>query len=282
MKFISALKRWRPLQLSGLLMVLLVVGFSLLYPLSPGYDPYTQNLSSILQSPGSSGHWLGTDSLGRDVASRLALGGRTTLSIALAVILANMVIGIIIGMVAGYFGGRTDNVLMGLTDVQLALPVMLVLIAFSAVYGPSVTLMIVVLSVTYWVGYARVARSVALSLAGRDFVLAPKIQGAGPLWIMRRHIAPNVFTQVLIVATTDLGAIIILIASFDFLGLGIQAPTPSWGSMISDGQGYLRQQPALVMIPGVAMFLIIAGTNLISQRFTEEGAGAPARRKVAA
>lgn len=280
MNLLKALKRWRPLQLVGLAMVFVVVSFSLLYPLSPGYDPYGQNLSNVLQPFGSPGHVFGTDSLGRDVASRLALGGRTTLSIAIAVIIANALLGIVLGMTAGYFGGRLDNVLMGFADVQLALPVMLVLIAFSAVYGPSVLLMIIVLAVTYWVGYARVARSVALSLAGRDFVLAPKIQGAGPVWIMRRHIVPNVFTQVLIVATTDLGAIIILIASFDFLGLGIQAPTPSWGSMISEAQGYLRQQPSLVIIPGVAMFLMIAGTNLISQRFTSEGEVVKARKKV--
>lgn len=282
MKIFTHLKTWRPLQLIGLAMVTLVVGFSLIYPLMPGYDPYAQSLAVSLQPIGTEGHWLGTDSLGRDVASRLALAGRMTLGITIAVIIINALLGIIIGMAAGYFGGRLDNILMGLADVQLALPVMLVLIAFSAVLGSSVTLMIIVLAVTYWVGYARVARSVSLSLAGRDFVLSPKIQGAGSGWIMRKHIVPNVFTQVLIVATTDIGAIIILIASFDFLGLGIQAPTPSWGSMISEGQGYLRQQPSLAIIPGAAMFFMITGANLISQRFTAEGSSAPIRKKKAA
>lgn len=261
----------KTLPLIGLGMVLLVVGYSVLYPVLPMYNPYAQDLTNILQPPGSPGHWLGTDNLGRDVASRLALGGRMTVGIAVGVIIANVVIGILIGMTAGYFGGRLDNLLMAIADVQLALPVMLVLIALSAVFGPSVTLMIVVLALTYWVGYARVARSVAMSLAGRDFVLSPKIQGAGPVWIMRQHVMPHVVTQILIVATTDLGAIILLISSFDFLGLGIQAPTPSWGSMIADGQGYLRQQHWLVLTPGIAMFLMVAGTNLTSQRFTSEG-----------
>jgi peptide/nickel transport system permease protein len=260
--------------IAGAVMVAAVVGFVLVYPLSPGYAPYTQNLTEAMLVPGSPGHWLGTDSLGRDQASRIALGGRITLAIVLGIIVVNAIIGIVVGMTAGYAGGKADNALMALADIQLALPVVLVLIALAAVFRPSVVLMVIVLAATYWVGYARVARSVALGLAGRDFVLSPKIQGASAGWILRTHMLPNVASQVLILATADLGGMILVTASFDYLGLGIQAPTPSWGSLIGDGQAYLRQAPHLVLVPGICMFLMVAGTNLISRRFTNEHSSA--------
>lgn len=270
---------WTVPQVAGLVMLASVVGFCLLFPLLPQFDPYTQDLTAKLLPPGSPEHLLGTDALGRDTASRLALAGRVTLAIVVGIIAVNAVIGVVVGMTAGYVGGRVDNVLMGVADIQLALPVMLVLIALAAVLGPSVWLMVVVLAATYWVGYARVARSVAMGLAGRDFVLAPKILGARAPWILRKHVLPGVLSQVLIVATTDLGAVILLTASFDYLGLGVQAPVPSWGSMVGDGQAYLRQAPWAVLVPGACMLLAVAGTNLLSQRFTHEGT--PSRRRKA-
>ena len=194
-----------------------------------------------------------------------------TLGIVLAIVMANSLIGMAVGVVSGYVGGKTDNVLMGWADVQLAMPVILVLIALAAAVGPSVWLMVGVLAATYWVGYARVARSTALSLRERDFVLAPRIQGASGFWTIRRHILPHVAVQMLILASSDIGAVILLTASFDFLGLGVQAPTPSWGLMISEGQKYIRQAPFLAILPGIAIFLVAAGTNLVSQRFTAEG-----------
>lgn len=265
-------RRTPRLQLLGAAMLGSVVLFSLLYPLLPIYDPYGQDLSSALAAPGTlPGHPFGTDMLGRDEGSRLALAGQVTLGIVLAIVVANSLIGMAVGVVSGYVGGKTDNVLMGWADVQLAMPVILVLIALAAAVGPSVWLMVGVLAATYWVGYARVARSTALSLRERDFVLAPRIQGASGFWTIRRHILPHVAVQMLILASSDIGAVILLTASFDFLGLGVQAPTPSWGLMISEGQKYIRQAPFLAILPGIAIFLVAAGTNLVSQRFTAEG-----------
>jgi peptide/nickel transport system permease protein len=262
-------------------MVATVVLFSLIYPLTPAFDPYLQNLAATLQAPGASvQHLLGTDMLGRDVASRLALGGRVTLGIVVVIVIANSIIGMVVGVVSGYIGGKTDNVLMGLADIQLAMPVILVLIALAAAVGPSVWLMIGVLVATYWVGYARVARSTALALRGRDFVLAPRIQGASGFWTVRRHILPHVSVQMLILASSDIGAIILLTSSFDYLGLGVQAPTPSWGLMISEGQKYVRQAPFLAIVPGIAIFLVVAGTNLISQRFTSESSPRRTRKRI--
>lgn len=272
----APIRRFRAAELTagqalGLGMVGLVVAVAVLYPLLPGYDPYGQQLGDAFMSPFHSGaHPLGTDNLGRDTLSRLALGGRVTLSIVIGIIAVNALIGTVVGVVAGYAGGRTDGFLMGLSDIQLALPIILVLVALSAALGPSVWLMIGVVALTYWVGYARVARSVTLSLRGRDFVLSPRIQGARVNWILRTHIWPNVAGSMLILASTDVGTMIVYTASFDYLGLGVQAPTPSWGVMISEGQKYIRQAPWLILIPAITVFLVVAGTNLFSQRYTDE------------
>lgn len=263
--------RWNLTSVLGLVLVVIVVGYCLVFPLTPAYAPYAQDLQNTLAKPlADPSHLLGTDNLGRDVASRLALAGRVTLSIVVGIIAVNAVLGTIIGVTAGYVGGRVDTVLSGLAEVQLALPILMVVIALSAALGPSVWLMVVVVAVTYWVGYARVARSTAMTLRNRDFVLSPKIQGAGVPWILRRHVLPNVAGQVLILATSDIGAIVLLTSSFDFLGLGVQPPTPSWGSMIGDGQKFLRQDLAQSLVPGAAVFLLVVGVNLLSQRWTAE------------
>ena len=276
----ATLRRTPPLQVLGAIMLGTVLLFSLLFPVLPVYNPYGQDLANILMTPGTNiQHILGTDMLGRDVASRLALAGRVTLGIVLSIVIINCLIGMAVGIVSGYVGGKVDNLLMGFADVQLAMPVILVLIALAASLGPSVWLMIAVLAATYWVGYARVARSISLTLRGRDFVLAPRIQGASGFWTVRRHIVPNVAVQMLILATSDIGAVILLTSSFDFLGLGVQAPTPSWGLMISEGQKYVRQAPFLAIIPGVTIFLVVAGINMISQRFTSEGSPRTLKRR---
>jgi peptide/nickel transport system permease protein len=264
----------------GLTMVGLVVAFSVIFPLTPNYDPYGQELSEKLLSPGTNvDHLLGTDSLGRDTASRLALAGRVTLLIVVLVVVVNALIGMVVGTVSGYFGGKIDNILMALADIQLALPVILVLTALAAALGPSVNLMVIVLALTYWVGYARVARTTASSLRERDFVLAPKLQGAGTGRVIVSHVVPSVFRQTVILASTDIGAIILLMSAFDYLGLGVQPPTPSWGSMIADSQRYMAIQPWQAIVPGIAIFLVVAGVNLFSQKFTGETDGSASGRR---
>jgi len=263
--------RLRAAEWVGIGILAVVAAFILIVPLLPGSDPYAQDLSASFIRPFTDGaHLLGTDMLGRDLASRLALGGQVSLGIVLFVVAINAFIGMVVGMIAGYAGGRLDNLLMGWADVQLAMPIILVLIALSAALGPSVWLMVITLAATYWVGYARVARSTAMSLKSRDFVVAPRIQGATAQWIVSTHIAPHVGVQVLILASADIGGVLLLTSSFDYLGLGVQAPTPSWGLLISEGQKYVREAPYLALIPGIAIFLVVIGTNLVSQRFTAE------------
>lgn len=264
-------RAWSPTHVLGLVLVVAVVGYCLVFPFTPAYSPYAQDLGNTLTGPFTDpAHLLGTDNLGRDVASRLALAGRVTLSIVLGTIVVNAALGTALGVTAGYVGGRVDTLISGLGDVQLALPILMIVIALSAALGPSVWLMVVVVACTYWVGYARVARSTAMTLRGRDFVLSPKIQGAGVPWILRRHVLPNVAGQVLILATSDIGAVVLLTSSFDFLGLGVQPPTPSWGSMIGEGQKFLRQDLAQSLVPGAVVFLLVVGVNLLSQRWTAE------------
>jgi len=272
--------RLRTTEWVGVGILAVVAAAILVVPLLPGSDPYAQNLSASFIPPFTdAAHPLGTDMLGRDLASRVAVGGQVSLGIVLFVVAINAFVGMVTGMIAGYAGGRLDNLLMGWADVQLAMPIILVLIALSAALGPNVWLMILTLAATYWVGCARVARSAAMSLKGRDFVIAPRIQGASPQWIVSTHIAPHVGVQVLILASADIGGVLLLTSSFDYLGLGVQAPTPSWGLLISEGQKYVREAPYLALIPGIAIFLVVIGTNLLSQRFTAERELSALRRR---
>ncbi|WP_062520185.1 ABC transporter permease [Demequina silvatica] len=264
----------------GVALLAITVAGIVLVPLLPGYDPMTQDLSNAMLAPFTDpAHLLGTDPLGRDILSRLALAGRTSLIIAAVVIALNVAIGITIGLAAGYFGGLVDNVMTGIADIQLAMPFVLLLIALSAVFGPSTQLMVIMLGITFWVGYGRVARAMALSLREREYVLAPKTQGAGAFWILRKHLLPAVLPQLIILASFDVGVVVTAQAALDFLGLGVQPPTPSWGGMIAEGQKYLQSNVWLVVLPGLAMLLLIAGSQLTSRRFTaESGAGAPGAR----
>ncbi|MDF2443082.1 MAG: peptide/nickel transport system permease protein, partial [Subtercola sp.] len=264
-------KRALVLPAIGAVMLAAIALVVIVVPLLPGMDPLKQNLSMAGLGPFSEpGHILGTDALGRDTLARLALGGRTTLVLAVIVVAINLAIGLTAGLCAGYFGGVIDNVINFFSDVQLAMPVVLLLIAIAAVIGPNAIATVVVLGVSYWMGYARVARATAMSLRARDFTVSPMLQGASRLWVIRRHILPHVMPSILIVSIVDLGAIMMVQAGLDYLGLGIQPPTPTWGGMIFEGQKFLRTNPWQALVPGIAMFFFVAGTQFVSLRFTAE------------
>jgi peptide/nickel transport system permease protein len=180
----------------------------------------------------------------------------------------NLLIGVTLGLIAGYFGGKLDNVISALSDIQLAIPIMLLLIAIVSAIGPSVLTLIVVIGVANWVGYARVARATAWSLREREFIWAPKTHGATHGWILRKHLVPNVIPALAVLVPFDLGVIVLLEAALSFLGLGIQAPTPSWGGMIEEGQTYLRDSPMITILPGLMLFMLVAGLQFMSQRLT--------------
>jgi len=257
--------------------IFLLVAVALLIvaaPLLPGYDPYGQNLGIGTLAPFESAdgrfYLLGTDNLGRDLLSRTSLAGRVSVLVSFSAVLVSLVIGVALGLVAGYFRGWTENIVMGLADLQLSIPRVLLLIAVTALLGSSVVNLTLLLGLTSWVAYGRVARAMALSLREREFVLAAITQGASPVWNMRKHLLPNVLPQMLIVGSFELGQIIVLEASLSYLGLGIQPPLPSWGRMVSDGQTYLEINPWLIVIPGIAIFMLVAGVQFLSQSFTSE------------
>ncbi|WP_251439299.1 ABC transporter permease [Microbacterium sp. USTB-Y] len=261
--------RW--LSTCGGLIVVLVILAIIAVHLWPGFDAFTQDLAHARLGPFvDPKHPLGTDVVGRDLLSRVAAGGQTTLLITAAIVLVNFVVGTVLGLLAGFFGGWADNVIALVTDVSLALPAVLLLIALSAIFGPSALLMILVLGFTHWMSFARLARATALSLRSRDFVMAPRMLGASSARIIRTHILPHVLPQMFIVAVTSIGSVILLQAGLDYLGLGIQPPDPTWGGLVLEGQKYMRLSPWQVILPGLAIFLVVGGTTFFSQRFTAE------------
>ena len=264
-----------PSSLLATALLALILIFVALVPLLPFYDAYGQNLGASLASPGETidGRFFlfGADSLGRDMLSRLALAGRVSIFIAVSAVVISMVVGVGLGLIAGFFRGPVESLIMGIADLQLSIPRVLLLIAVTSVIGPSVPNLTILLGLTSWVGYGRVARAMALSLREREFVLSAVTQGASPFWNIRKHLLPNVLPQMLIVGSFELGQIIVLEASLSYLGIGVQPPLPSWGLMISEGQNYLEIDPWISVLPGIAIFMLVTGVQFISQRFTAEG-----------
>ena len=252
-------------------MAALIIGI----PLLPGYDPYAQDLGASLLPIGGESftgdvYLLGTDTLGRDMLDRLALAGQVSALIGLSAVAVSMVIGVTLGLVAGYFRGPVETVIMGLADLQLSIPRVLLLIAVTAIVGPSVVNLALMLGLTSWVSYGRVARGMALSLREREFILSARTQGATATWNIRKHLLPNVLPQMLIVGSYEFGMIIVMEASLSYLGLGVQPPLPSWGMMVSEGQNYLALAPQLAVLPSICLFVLVAGFQFLSQAFTRE------------
>jgi peptide/nickel transport system permease protein len=257
----------------GFLALIAVLVF--IIPLLPVYDPYRQNLAAGLTFPFSSSfdgtyYILGTDTLGRDMLSRLSLAGRVSLGIGTGAVVISLFVGVALGLIAGYFRGWVESFIMGVADLQLSVPRVLLLIAVTAIVGPSLVNLTLLLGLTSWVAYGRVARAMALSLREREFVLSAITQGATSTWNIRKHLLPNVLPQMLIVGSYELGQIIVLESSLSYLGLGVQPPLPSWGMMVSEGQSYLELDPWLFILPSIALFLLVAGVQFLSQAFTAE------------
>jgi peptide/nickel transport system permease protein len=256
------------LAVAGAVVVALATILAVLAPvLSPG-DPIKNSLLDRLTPPmwlsgGDAQHPLGTDTLGRDVASRLLHGARVSLAVGFSAVIVAGVIGVALGLVSGWYGGRLDDALMRLGDVQLAFPVLVLAIAVLAVLGASMTSLILVLGVTRWITYARIVRGEVLTLRERDFVAAARALGAPDRWIMLRHLLPNVLPPITVVATFEVARTIIAEASLSFLGLGIPAPEPSWGAMLDEGRNYITTGWWLALFPGLAILLVVLGINLV-------------------
>jgi peptide/nickel transport system permease protein len=257
----------RRTSLFGLLVVAIAFLTAAFAPAISPFDPLEQDISQRLREPGwrdAQGrvHALGTDHLGRDILARIVYGSRIALLVGLSAVLVSGVLGMAIGLVAGYFGGRVDDFLMRLADIQLAFPFILLAIAVIGVLGPSLRNIIVVIGVSSWVVYARVVRGEVLSIREREFVQAAVALGSRDGRILARHVLPNAFTPWLVVATLDMARVIVIESALSFLGLGVQPPTPTWGGMLADGRVYLSTAWWLATFPGLAILITVLGINL--------------------
>ena len=267
-RFVQSYYAWlgfvrNPLALVGLIIIVLLVLAAIFAPFLATQNPNFQMLSDRLQPPGWHGHILGTDELGRDIWSRIVYGARTTLYIVALVALTAPLFGLIVGTASGYFGGWTDRVLMRITDIFLAFPRLILALAFVAALGPGIENAVLAIALTAWPPYARVARAETLTVRLSDYIAAVRLQGAGAARIIFGHIMPMCLSSVIVRVTLDMAGIILTAAGLGFLGLGARPPLAEWGAMISSGRQYLLDQWWVATMPGLAIFIVSLGFNLL-------------------
>lgn len=257
----------------GLAIVLVVTAAALCATWITPFDPAAQDVLRRLLAPLSRSedglHLLGTDALGRDVLSRLIAGARVSLLVGVLSVLVSGLIGVAFGLVAGYDDRRAGRVLMAITDVQLAIPFLVLAIAVVAVLGPSLFNLVMVLGLTNWVQYARIVRAEVLVLRGREFVLAARALGASTMRILLVHLLPNVTSSIIVVSSLQVAKMILFESSLSFLGLGVPATIPTWGSMIADGRDYVAHAWWVAAIPGLAIFVTVVAINLVGDRLRD-------------
>ncbi|MDF3041090.1 MAG: binding-protein-dependent transport system inner rane component, partial [Thermomicrobiales bacterium] len=263
----ARLLRADPLVALSVVVLCAVILCGLAAPLLSPFDPLEQHFADVLKPPGTQGeggtYWLGTDPLGRDLLSRIIYGARISLLVGVLTVLVRGTLGVLIGLVGGYYGGKIDDLLMRIADIQLTLPFLIVAIAVLVVLGPGLGNLIIVLGLTGWVDFGRVVRSETLSLRQRDFVEAARASGASNAAIMWRHILPNTASVILVISTLQVASVIIAEASLSFLGLGVPALTPTWGKEISEGRDYAAIAWWLPTFPGVAIFATVLAINIL-------------------
>jgi len=254
--------RGNPLAMLGLAIVVGLVVTALLGPLLPIQSPYAQDLKLRLQPP-SGAHWFGTDELGRDIFARIVYGAGATLTIVVLVAVIVVPIGLLVGTVAGYLGGWVDSLLMRITDIFLAFPRLVLALAFVAALKPGIENAIIAIALTSWPPYARLARAETITIKNAAFIKAAELQGASAWHILRHHVVPLCTASVVVRLTLDMAGIILTAAGLGFLGLGAQPPLAEWGAMISTGREYILDHWWVATIPGIAIFLVSLGFNLL-------------------
>ena len=260
-------RRWmallrEPGTAAGLALVVSLLLAGLLSPWLPLDDPTEINLTDRLLPP-SAGHLLGTDHLGRDTFSRIVHGARVTLLAAAVTLALSMTIALTVGILSGYHGGWPDTALMGIVDLLLAFPSLILAIAVAGALGPGLFNVLLAAGAVWWVGHARIIRGVTLGARRMEYVTAARAAGAGNLRIILKHILPNIIGPIVVIASLDVGWIILGIAGLNFLGLGAQPPTPEWGAMLNDARPHLQTEPRLLLLPGMAIFIAVLGFNLL-------------------
>ncbi|TRL37690.1 ABC transporter permease [Rhizobium straminoryzae] len=262
---------WTVLPFAAILVALLLI--AILAPLVAPMDPNTQNLLARLKAPGFQArgmtYFLGSDELGRDVLSRLIYGARVSLLVAFASVTLSGIFGTVVGMIAAFYRGWTETLIMRLVDIVLSVPAILLAIITVAVLGPSFANVVIVLSMTRWPRYARVAYGQTLSVANMPYVRLSRFMGAGWLRLLSRHILPNIAGALIVVATLEFGLMVLFEAGLSFLGLGVQPPTASWGAMLATGRNYVATAWWIATFPGLALFLLVLSINLIGDHIRD-------------
>ncbi|SFZ80591.1 peptide/nickel transport system permease protein [Devosia enhydra] len=274
--FLAFLRRFArsKLALFGLVIVAIVVFAAVFGRWLVPFDPFAQNILGRLKPPFSEArnggiHLLGTEALGRDVFSRLVIGAQVSLLVGVASVALSSVVGITMGILAGYEDKYLGRILMGITDVQLAIPFLVLALAVVAVLGPSLFNLIMVLGLTNWVQYARVVRAECLVLREREYVQAARALGASTPRILFRHLLPNVMSSVIVISSLLVAKMILFESSLSFLGLGVPPSTPTWGAMIAEGRNYIANAWWVAAIPGFAIFITVIGINLVGDRLRD-------------
>ncbi|MDR1080566.1 MAG: ABC transporter permease [Deltaproteobacteria bacterium] len=261
---------WRNrLAFAGGMIVLCLFLVSWLAPVLASFDPDKVQVRQRLKPPGTAGHVLGTDSLGRDVMSRLIWGSRVSLKVGFVAVGIATLIGLVLGALAGYHGGLTDGIIMRFVDLMLCFPSMFLILAVIAILEPSIWNVMIVIGLTGWMGVARLVRADLMSLKNRDFALAARALGAGDMRIILVHLLPNAMGPVLVTATLGVAGAILTESSLSFLGLGVQPPTPTWGAMLTEGKDYLQQAWWLSLYPGLAILITVLSYNLLGEGLRE-------------
>jgi len=252
------------LALAGGLIVAAMLAVALLAPLLVPYDPSAIHVRAILLPP-STGHWLGTDALGRDVLSRMIYGTQISLLVGFVAVGIAVVIGVIVGALAGFYPGWVDTVLMRLVDIMLSIPTFFLILAVIALVGPNLLNIMVVIGVTSWMGVARLVRGEFLALKESDYVVAARALGVPARRIIFRHILPNAMAPVYVSTILGIAAAVLVESSLSFLGLGVQPPTPSWGNILTDGKANIEIAWWLSLFPGLAILVTVLGYNLLGE-----------------
>lgn len=234
-----------------------------------GGSPYTLNLEHLLQTPNAA-HWLGTDELGRDILQRLSVGVGLSLKVGIIVVLVAGTVGITVGLISGYFGGWVDSILMRITDVFLAFPGILIAIAFAALSGPGIENVIMALALMGWVGFARLARAQTLALANAEYVQAAQVSGVSHARILFGYILPNISAPLIVEAVFAIAGSMLAEAGLSFLGIGVQPPEPSLGSMLREGATNMFVAPHVIMAPGFTLMGLVLLLNLLGDRLRDK------------
>lgn len=256
------MRKWKLTDYIPLMILFLIVLTSMLAPVLAPYDPMEMNMTIRMQPP-SREHILGTDSIGRDVFSRILYGGRESILLAAAATALSMLLGTLIGMTAGYFGGAADFVITTVSNIFQGLPGMTMMIAIAGILGPGTGHMLLCLVITSWVSFSRLVRGEVMRVKQEEYIEGVRSFGTGHLRILFFHILPNIAGNLIVVFTTRVGRTVLNVAGLTYLGLGIQPPAPDWGVMINDAKKYFRSCPHLLLAPGICIILLSLSVNLL-------------------